>query len=373
VSSASSPNFISGALLAEQFYRQAVLPILDAHFPGLPHSAALIGHGSEVLGFDTPVSADHHWGPRALLFLREDDHTRSAEAVRETLRHNLPHTFLGWPTNFTEPDLDDHGVQRLQATSSGPIDHRVDVLTLRGFWLDYLGFDLRDSLEPCDWLTFPSQKLRSIVTGPVFHDGIELQAARERFAWYPHDVWLYLLAAGWQRIGEEEHLMGRAGQVGDEIGSALIAGRLVRDLMRLCFLMEREHAPYAKWYGTAFTRLKGAGALSPLLRRVLSAESWLERDQALAEAYAVVARMHNALGLTDPLPTSDQPFFERPFRVIFGARFSEALKSQIRDERVRCIPFDIGSIDQWSDSSAVLEPAALRARLVALYRPHQPD
>jgi hypothetical protein len=36
-----------------------VRPVLDAHFPGLAHSAALIGDGSDVLGFDTPVSRDH--------------------------------------------------------------------------------------------------------------------------------------------------------------------------------------------------------------------------------------------------------------------------------------------------------------------------
>ena len=33
------------------------------------------------------------------------------------------------------------------------------------------------------------------------------------------------------------------------------------------------------------------------------------------------------------------------------------------------IPFDIGGVDQWSDSSELLETTALRARLEALYRP----
>jgi hypothetical protein len=35
--------------------------------------------------------------------------------------------------------------------------------------------------------------------------------------------------------------MGRAGYVGDELGAALIGSRLVRDMMRLCFLMERQY------------------------------------------------------------------------------------------------------------------------------------
>src|ERR1043166_2983448 len=86
---------------------------------------------------------------------------------------------------------------------------------------------------------FQSKKLRTVTSGVIYCDGISLQGDRERFQYYPHEVWLYLLAAGWQRIGQEEHLMGRAGIVGDEIGSALIGARLIRDLMRLCFLMEK--------------------------------------------------------------------------------------------------------------------------------------
>ena len=49
-------KFIPGLELARRFYWEAVRPILDADFPGLRHSAALIGAGSEVLGFDTPMS-----------------------------------------------------------------------------------------------------------------------------------------------------------------------------------------------------------------------------------------------------------------------------------------------------------------------------
>ena len=361
------PDFIPGLVLAERFYHEAVRQILDERFPGLQHSAALIGRGSEVLGFDTPVSADHHWGPRAQLFLGEDDHTRLGESIRQTLRQRLPPNFLDWPTSFSEPNPDDHGTQLLQASPSGMVNHRVEVLTARRFFLDYLGFDLNHGLEPCDWLTFPSQKLRAITAGAVFHDGLDVEEIRQRFGWYPHDVWLYLLAAGWKRIGQEEHLMGRAGQVGDEIGSALIAARLVRDLMRLCFLMERQYAPYPKWLGTAFARLEAAGRLTPLLWRALRAETWPERDRALGEAYEVVAQLHNALQLTDALPAIAEPFFGRPFSVIFGERFAAALVARIGDAHVREIPFAIGGVDQWSDSTDMLEAAALRARLRALY------
>lgn len=363
------PEFVSGLVLARRFFREAVRPILDERFPGITYSAGLVGSGSEVLGFDTPVSADHHWGPRTLLFLGEADHVEHAEIIRNELRLRLPHTFLGWSTNFSEPDPEDHGTQLLRATTSGPVNHRVDVLTLRGYFLAYLGCDLRAPLDAIDWLTLPSQKLRTIVEGAVFDDALGLEDVRAQLAWYPHDTWLYLLASGWQRISQEEHLMGRAGQVADEIGSTLIAGRLVRDLMRLCFLMERQYAPYAKWYGTAFARLRAAGPLEPLFRQVLRAEAWPERDRVLGEAYAVVARMHNALELTEPLPADARPFFGRPFSVIFGERFAKSLVDLIEDPCLRRVPLMIGGIDQWSDSTDVLEAAGMRERLKALYHP----
>ena len=112
------PDFVPGLVLAFRFYREAVRAILDDAAPGLPHSAALIGSGSEVLGFDTPVSTDHHWGPRAMIFLRDEDHATHADEIRHALATRLPHDFLGWPTSFAQPDPADHGTRH--PWSEGP-------------------------------------------------------------------------------------------------------------------------------------------------------------------------------------------------------------------------------------------------------------
>ena len=69
-------EFVPGLTLAELFYKEAVSPVLLKHFSRLRYSAALIGHGSEVLGFDTERSTDHHWGPRVQLFLTEGAYIR---------------------------------------------------------------------------------------------------------------------------------------------------------------------------------------------------------------------------------------------------------------------------------------------------------
>ncbi len=204
-------EFIPGLTLCGEFYREAVRPILDNVFPALAYSAALIGSGSEVLGFDDAMSTDHHWGPRVQLFVGEDDYQRVADPIHTALANHLPYTFRGYSTNFSEPDPEDNGTQLPVLVESGPINHRVSVSTVRGFVQNYLGFDSSTPLQAADWLTFPQQKLRTLTGGAVYHDAVGLEDARARFAWYPRDVWLYLLAAGWARIGQEEHLMGRAG------------------------------------------------------------------------------------------------------------------------------------------------------------------
>ncbi|MGH3661359.1 MAG: hypothetical protein ACRDT8_17265 [Micromonosporaceae bacterium] len=46
----SLPEFLPGVQLCRQCYADAVRPVLDRTFPGLPHTAARIGPGSDVLG-----------------------------------------------------------------------------------------------------------------------------------------------------------------------------------------------------------------------------------------------------------------------------------------------------------------------------------
>lgn len=332
-------NFIPGLKLCGLFYGEIIKPFLDLNFPDLRHSAALVGAGSEVLGFDTEMSTDHDWGPRIKLFLDEDDFAANGQAVEALLKTSLPDRFRNYP---------------VQWTINGPSGCScVELLTIRRFLLDYLKFDIRDEIKPADWLTFPEQKLRTVISGEIYRDDLGLEASLERFRYYPRDVWLYLLAAQWQRIGQEEHLMGRAGIGGDEIGSALIAARLVRDLMRLCFLMEKQYPPYAKWFGTAFARLAGTEVLTPLLRSVLLAPTWSERQGFLVSAYEIVASKHNDLQITAVITPKVSYFHERPFLVIDGERFAHAIREKISDPVVKRITdkWLIGNVDQFSDST----------------------
>jgi Domain of unknown function (DUF4037) len=250
----------------------------------------------------------------------------------------------------------------------------VEVTGLGPWLTSQLGFDPRPAVTLLDWLAIPAQRLAEFTSGEVFHDGPgELSRARATMAWYPHDVWLYQLACQWRRIEQEEAFPGRCAEAGDDLGSAVVTARLVRDLMRLCLLMDQRYPPYSKWLGTAFARLPGIAGLTASLAAALSAGSWPVREQHLREAYEAVAARHNQLDLTPPLDTRTRGFYDRPYQVIDAARFMAALREAITDPQIRQLP-PTGAIDQFVDNTdAAVHLRFLRACATAAWVGETPE
>lgn len=349
------PAFVPGIRLCGMFHDEVAAPLLSEHLPGLFYSAALLGHGSEILGFDIAISTDHDWGPRLALFLSDADFVSRGAELRHVLDAELPREYRGFPLDCRP------------SRPPGPA-HRVLACTVASFFQDLYAVDLNAPMSARDWLALPQQSLRTLTGGEVYHDGLGvLEPIRSRFGWYPHDVWLYLMAAEWDQIAEEMAFMGRCGHVGDELGSMLVAGRLVRHAMKLCFLMERQYAPYMKWFGTAFSLLDCAPALVPLLHAAIVSLRWQERESPLCEAYERLARRHNALGVTEPIETEAARYHDRPYRVIGADAAAAALTAAIRDEELRSLHAEfgyIGSVDQFVDCTDILSSPA-RCRTVA--------
>lgn len=331
--------------LNQAFYHEVVAPLVGAH----PHAAALLGWGSDVLGFDSQRSTDHGWGPRLQVFVAEAD----VNAVRVRIDAGLPESFHDWPVRFGWDGIAPR--------------HWVSVMPLSSWLIGHLGIDPRSAMSARDWLTVPQQLLLGVVRGAVYADPAgELAALRTRLGWYPSDVWRWMLAAQWQRIAQEEAFVGRASEAGDELGARLLAGRMVRELMCVVFLLRREYRPYAKWFGSAFARLPGVAALRPALERAIAATDHAAREAALVQAYEIVAEQHNAVGLTDTLDPRTRDYHGRPFRVLGADRFAAACVAAVRDPWLLRLPL-VGSVDQFVDSSDVLTPADRARRLSAFY------
>lgn len=215
---------VQGLALSRTYFVELVSPVLRQEFPNLGYAAARLGTGSDVLGLDDEMSRDHDWGLRLQLFVGE----RDVDRVSVTLDQQLPQRFRGFPIRF--------------GMSGDPTERvRIDVSTLDRFAQEDLGFDPRRDPSPYDWLSLTGQAALEVTAGEVFRDDAgDLTALREALVWWPDDLWRYLVACDWQRLDQELPLMQRAGDRGDDLGSRVIAGRLVDVAMHLGFLLCRQ-------------------------------------------------------------------------------------------------------------------------------------
>ena len=354
----------NGLELSRRFYAELVAPWLAAAFPQLGHAAAVIGPGSELLGYDDAMSRDHGWGPRVQLFLAEADFAAHADAIVDGFTAFAPASFLGEPIGILHrpyPAPNRPGAR-------GDDAHGLEVHTLEARLRSDLDLAIDEPRDNLTWLGLSEQRLLAITAGAVFRDDDgRLTALRTRLGSFPRDVLLYKLACQWRRIAEEQAFVGRTGLVGDEIGSRVIAARLVRDAMRLALLIEGRYAPYPKWFGSAFAQLPSARALTPLLERALTAADWQGREAALADAYMALARLHQARGLPGDFEPALGPFHSRPFRVINADAIGAAIAAEIADPALRALPI-IGSLDQVTDATPMIEaPARARRAMAALF------
>lgn len=339
-----------GAELAEAYHREVVAPLLARHRPGLAYAAARLGSGSDVLGLDDAQSRDHDWGLRLTLLVEDGQ----AQQIDELLERELPAEWAGLPTRF--------------ATTWDPVvRQRVEVAAAADFVASRTGIapehlTAADGIPLHDWLALTGQAALEVTAGPVFRDdpGV-LGALRGRLAWYPRDVWLYALAADWNRLGQEFPDVGRSGLRGDEDGSAVIAARHVRTMLHLSHLLHRRWPPYGKWLARSAVALPGGGALRSALHEVLRSRDWRRRQAALADAAEMLATVQRAIGLPAPDPVTED-FFDRPH---LGIReVSAPLLALVEDPAVRALPAGAGTAEQISDSVTVLVDPVARRRLV---------
>lgn len=351
-----------GIDLSQRFYEKVVGPILHDNFPYMAHAAARVGLGSEILGFDSEVSADHDYGPCVQLFLPAANFPTIAPAVMKALDSSLPLSFEGWPVRYStnvRPPSGDPGAGMLGA------DHGAELYTVAAWCNRFWGRQFPNELTTQDWLSYSEQTFLTITGGKVFRDDFgELASLRKRMAYFPRDVWLYKLAAQWGRIAEERAYVGRAGDAGDDIGSRVIAARMVGNIMRLAMLIERHYAPYPKWFGTAFSRLDCASDLKPMLDQVMRAEDWKAREAGLIEACSFAAELQIAKGVPGASIPSIGSIHTRPYQFVDSLAIFASLRSSIEDEELRQLP-EFGAADQFLTSNFVLAVPAYASAATA--------
>jgi hypothetical protein len=322
-----------GLELARGFYEDVVGPLLD-----LPHAACLIGEGSEVLGYDDAQSRDHEWGPRLQVFV-DPDHVHEVQGL---VASSLPSAYRGLPTVWF-------------SLSAGKPTHHVEIADI-GAWLSgklpSIPQDPMSTPDAATWLTLPQQHLLQLTAGAVFRDDLgDLTRLRERFTWYPVDIWRWLIASQWQLLSTAAPTLGRAVQLGDELGTRILTARCCQLVLEMTLLQARSYRPYPKWSSRAFTELDSAGSVSPLLLKAMRADAADCALDVLLEALVLLAEDHNTLDITAPVPPRIAPFdvginnAVRPYKTLNFGEFIDATVASLEDPALRDLP-RVGGIDQ---------------------------
>ena len=329
---------------------------LEKAYPELEYAAALIGQGSEVLGFDDEMSSDHHWGPRLQIFLKEEDYDRYQFPIKEYFSKNLPFTFLGYSTNWKEPDPNDSMNQFLELKEDGPINHRIEIYTVKQYLEHFLALESL-KINEIDWLTIPEQRLLEFTSGKVFSDNIgALTNAREQLKYFPDSIWKLKIVAQWDRISQEMVFVGRTGGRGDDLGSRIEASRLVKYVIEMAFILEKKYIPYEKWLTIAFKQLTIAPSLEPILLKILEENKWQQRETLLCDAYLILVKKLIELELIQDHKINRVQFYNRPQLIIPVNKIIKELKDGINFSFDPII-YQLGTINQFINVCNNLNPS----------------
>jgi len=315
-----------------------MLPFIQQNYPNLKFSSGLMTAGSQMLGYDDIVSTDHGWGAGSMLFLKDDEFHMKDE-LADAFEKNLPSEYNCFSTSTW-------------------------FCTMDGIVNYYIGGMPQNDI---DWLSISEHRLLGLTAGRVFIDMLNIQETRDKLAFYPQNVKLYLIASQWSIIAEEQAFVKRCSQVGDELGSRITCTRIAERLMRLCFLYKEKYAPYSKWFGTAFKRLS-LDDIHNEITAALSADTITAREDHILNAQVLVAELHNSCNITEPFEIKVREYYGRDAKVIISdnSNFAEIVKEKITNPELKNCPL-IGSMSQIGNLEYLWDDPQNRDKIKQLY------
>jgi len=305
------------------------------------------------------------WGPRFYLFLNESDMPLKRD-IEDAFGRGFPYTYKGCSVNFSAPAPGGNGMRYPESITEGPVSPLVFIHTPDGYINEYLGTSELDGLTALDWISFSEHRLLSLTSGKIFRDELNMRKTLDKLKYYPEDVRLYLIASNWSLIAEEQAFVRRCFDVGDDLGSSLVCGRIADRLMRLAFLYCGQYAPYSKWFGTAFSKLPVGEAIKNAVYRAVTASDIKTREDSITAAQLLTAELHNNSGLTEYVGVKIESYYERDIKVIFGEKIASAAMKKLAGTDFEKYP-PIGTLSGVANFVGISDDLARRERVKLLY------
>lgn len=225
---------MKGLELAERYYEAYGRKLIGTQFARIADqtAAGLVGLGSECLGFDDGISADHDYGPSFCIWLPRAVYAQYGGRMQAAYE-KLPQDFMGYAGRVCEEQ------------GQG----RVGVLCLEDFYSGILGYD-RAPVTEQEWLATAEENLAAATNGKVFEDrlGRFSKIRSDLLQYYPKRVWIRRLTQSLAKAAQAgQYNYARAMKRGERIAAELALAEFVRESMKLVYLLNRQYAPYDKW------------------------------------------------------------------------------------------------------------------------------
>ena len=290
---------MQGLELARRYYEEFGRAMIAEHFPDYEGRIAvgLAGSGSDCLGFDDDVSADHDSGAGFCLWLTDDDY--------ENIGFRLAREYSKLPAEFM-------GVPKGRANSYG--SSHFGVKSISGFYTPFTGRAGAPETN-AEWLYTPEFSLAAAVSGEVFRDDLgEFTAVRERIKnGMPEDVRLKKMAARVIAAAQSgQYNYPRCLAHGETGAAVLAAAEFVRNTASLIYLINRRYAPFYKWLLRGMRGLEQLSHLEHELSFILTEGNSTEQTRAKSEAIegvcAELAEYFRACGLASSSADFLEPY-----------------------------------------------------------------
>lgn len=215
-------------------YGRAMLAQLEERYPALKGqlAAGLAGQGSECLGFDDVLSADHDYGPSFCLWMPEALYREYGKICQEAY-DSLPKEFEGFSAR--------------QVTAFG--QNRIGALSVEGFYYSLLG---RESapVSNAEWMWLPESRLSQAVNGEVFLDesGQFSSVRKSLLSFYPEDVRIKKIAARAAAMAQSgQYNYSRLCRRREWTGAFLAMQEFIKNTCSIVHLLNRRYTPFYKW------------------------------------------------------------------------------------------------------------------------------
>lgn len=207
---------------------------LEARYPALQGqlAAGLAGQGSECLGFDDELSADHDFGPSFCIWM-PDALYREYGGICQSVYDALPKEFEGYPAR--------------QVTAFG--QNRIGALSIEGFYYGLLGREEAPS-SPAEWMWIPESRLSQATSGAVFLDesGQFSSVRNALLSFYPEDVRIKKIAARAASMAQSgQYNYSRLCRRGEWTGAFLAMEEFIKNTCSMVHLLNRRYTPFYKW------------------------------------------------------------------------------------------------------------------------------